>query len=189
MPRNDKLDILHKYLFTTEEIKLSPSDKIMLERVKSAYTVWLDKPTLSEASMRDYLIANFKISKVQALQDLAYIRILLGNVQNAGKEFYRYKVNNLMDEAAVAAVAGNHAKAKSLTKIAEIIIKNNRCDQDDGEKMSYGDIVPVQWDMSVDPAIAGVNRSPEVMARAEKLRKKYMDEVAEDIECEDGSKN
>lgn len=185
MSRNDSLDLISKALFD-DSVQLSEADQLMLLRLKDAYTFWLDKPLLSDSDIRDYLMVKYDLSKPQALNDLYRVKILLGNVTNASKEFMRHKVNTLMDEAYAAANAGFDKKAKALAKIAEIIIANNRTDQDDGEKLPFDQIVPKDYSYTLDPSIVGVKPDPSIKKKAESLYQKYAEDIEVEIEDNDG---
>lgn len=188
MAKEDTLDLIHKAMFSLEPVKLSEENKQLLERMKATYTTWLENPMMSTTQLRNYMMTSFGLSRQAALRELNYVRTIMGDVTNASKEFWRYKVNHLADMAAQAAVAGDDRKAKALCKVAEIYIKNNRTDQEDGEKIPYDQIVPPQFEMSVDPEVAGVHADPTVMAKARRLQEKYLREIsdAEYEEVKDG---
>lgn len=180
MPRNDSMDLVVKAMFDNS-VELSDNDRQMLVRLRDVYTFWLEKPTLTDSKIRDYLMVNHKISKSQAYTDIAHIKMVLGNVPVASKEFFRYKANHILDEAHAAAIAGNDKKAKALTKIAEAIAYNNRTNEDDGEKMPFDEIVPKDLSFTIDPTVAGVKEIPGMREKAMKLLKKYSDEIELDV--------
>lgn len=176
MARKDTIDLVVKAMFDSS-VELSTTDQEMLVRLRDVYTFWLEKPTLTDSKIRDYLMVNYQLSRTQAYSDISHIKMVLGNVPVASKEFFRYKANHILDEAHAAAIAGNDRKAKALTKIAEAIVYNNRTDQDDGEKIPFDEIVPQDLSFSVDPAVAGVKAIPGTKEKALKLLKKYSDEI------------
>lgn len=180
MPRNNSMDLVVKAMFDNS-VELSDNDRQMLVRLRDVYTFWLEKPTLTDSKIRDYLMVNHKISKSQAYTDIAHIKMVLGNVPVASKEFFRYKANHILDEAHAAAIAGNDKKAKALTKIAEAIAYNNRTNEDDGEKMPFDEIVPKDLSFTIDPTVAGVKEIPGMREKAMKLLKKYSDEIELDV--------
>lgn len=185
MPRTDKLELIYKAMFVPEEeISLSPTDRALLMRVKFGYTTWLEHPTYTDAQMRNLLMTQFGIEKYLALQDLTLIRLVLGNVSNASKEFFRYKVNHILDLATNAALAGDHAKAKSLTKIAEAFARNNRTEDNDGEYIPWDKIVPKDISVSIDPEVAGVKVERGAVEAAKKLRRKLLEE-SEEVDYEE----
>lgn len=178
MGRADSLELISQALFDTEKRQsLSPADAELLERVRDAYTFWLEKPTMTDTNIRDYLMANHCISRSQAYNDIAIIKAVLGNVPTASKEFYRYKANHILDQAHAAAIAGNDAKAKALTKIAEAIAYNNRTYDDDGEKMPFNEIVPKDLSFTLDPSAAGIKPVDGLREKSKRLFEKYKEEI------------
>jgi len=180
MARNDTMDLMVRAMFDSS-VELSPKDREMLERLRDVYTFWLSKPTLTDSEIRDYLMVNFNISKFAAYSDISLIKLVLGNVPTAAKEFYRYKANHILDEAHKAAMAGNEKKAKALTKIAEAIAYNNRTNEDDGDKMPFDDIVPKDLSFTIDPTVAGVKVIPGMREKAMKLYHKYAEDIELDV--------
>lgn len=178
MPRDNTLELITDALFDNEKkTQLSVTDTAILERIRDVYTFWLEKPTLTDTNIRDYLMVNFSLSKSQAYRDIAILKTVLGNVPTASKEFHRYKVNHILDEAHAAAIAGNDHKAKALTKVAEIYAYNNRTNEDDGDKLPFGDIVPKDLSFTLDPEAAGVRAVPGIREKSDRLFKKYNEEI------------
>ena len=172
--RNDRLEVVYEALFSPEEQqKLSEGDRAMIERLQDAYTTWISKPVMSDIAIRDYLMTKHSLSRSQAYKDIAIIKVLLGNVPLATKEFFRHKANFILDEAYAAATAGNDKKAKALTKIAEAIVYNNRTNEDDGEKYPWDKIVPKDASFSINPEDAGVQSVRGISEKAKKLKEKY----------------
>ena len=181
--RLDRYDLFSRAILD-DSVQLTEAQQQELRRIKDAYAYWLDKPSLSEKDIRDYIVTRYGLSKTQAYDDLAFIKLLLGNVTLAAKNWWRYKVNAILDMAVKAADSGDTAKAKALQKIAESYIKNNRCDVADGERLPWEEIKPKDWSFSVDPAVAGVKADPKLRARAAALKKKYLEEAdAEEVEA------
>lgn len=183
MARMERYDLFARAILD-DSVPLTESQRAELDRIKDAYTYWLDKPMLSEKDIRDYLIVRHGMSKTQAYDELTFVKLLLGNVTLAAKNWWRFKVNAILDTATKAAEAGDTAKAKALQKIAESYIKNNRCNTDDGERLPWEEIKPKDWSFSVDPAVAGVKVDPKLRERAAALKKKYLQEAdAEEVEA------
>ena len=179
MRKSDSFDLIEQHLFDATT-KLSPTDKATAERLRDLYTYWMAHPDLSDARMASYDRAQYNISRSQSYNDIGKVKTLLGNVPVAHKNWIQNKVNSLLDEAANAARAGDHSKAKSLTKIAEAFIKNNRLEQDEGEKINYDDVVIGDLVVSGDPELLGIKPVPGLMEKARKLKKQYMEDVDRD---------
>ena len=82
-------------------------------------------------------------------------------------------------------MAGDHAKAKSLTKIAEVFARNNRTEDNDGELLPWDKIVPKDWSLSVDPEVAGVKLQPGAVEAARRLRRQLLEEETKEVSYED----
>ena len=178
MARDNTLELITDALFNNEKrLLLTVTESATLERIRDVYTFWLEKPTFTDTNIRDYLMVNFSISKSQAYRDIGMLKTVLGNVPTASKEFHRYKVNHILDEAHAAAIAGNDHKAKALTKVAEIYAYNNRTNEDDGDKLPFGDIIPRDVSFTLDPTAAGVIAVPGLREKADKLYNKYKEEI------------
>ena len=179
MPRNDSYNLVEMHLFDPK-IKLSGVDQEVANRLRDLYTYWMAHPDLSDARMASYARAHYGVSRAQSYNDIGKVKLLLGNVPVAHKNWIQNKVNSLLDEAANAARAGDHNKAKSLTKVAEAFIKNNRLEQDDGEKIPYEDVVIGDLVTTGDPQVVGVKPVPGIVEKARKLKAIYMEEVDRD---------
>lgn len=179
MARNDSFNLIEQHLFDPSK-KLSDADKKVADRIRDLYTYWMAHPDLSDARIAAYDRAQYGVGRAQSYNDIGKVKTLLGDVPVAHKNWIQNKVNSLLDEAANAARANDHAKAKSLTKIAEAFIKNNRLEQDDGEKIPYDDIVIGDLVVSGNPELVGVKPVPGLMEKARKLKAKYMEDVDRD---------
>ena len=175
---HDILDLL-AHALEDPKFKLQPSDQIRLDRLKNVYGHWVDNPLLSETMIRDYLIANFNIGRSQAYNDIAVIKAIFGNAPKMDKDFQRFRANKLLEMAAAAALAGNDKKATSLTKIAEVIVKTNKLEEDEGEKLKWSEIKPVDLSFTVDPSVIGIEKEKGIEEKSRKLLKQYMQDIDE----------
>lgn len=175
-PNPEMLDLIFAKM-EDESISLTTQQQIRFDRLTDAYTHWLSNPLLPDNRMRDYIMARYGVTTRIAYQDLAIIKALYGRVPLANKEQQRHKANHLYDMAAAAAVAGNDAKAKALTKIADGIVKNNRLDENDGEEFPWEDIVPKDMSLTVDPSVIGIEPVPNIQQKAAKLLKQYTADI------------
>lgn len=183
---NETLDLMVRKM-EDDSIQLTEKAQVHFDRLRDAYTHWLSNPLLSDNRMRDYLIAMYGVSTMQAYRDLYLIKMLFGSVAPANKEQMRYKANYLYDAAAAAAMAGNDAKAKALTKIADGIVKNNRLEEQEGEDYPWEEIIPVDISLSVDPSVIGIEPVPNIREKAAKLLKRYTEDInGPEIEIQDG---
>jgi hypothetical protein len=177
MPKQNIIDKMDTLLFDPLPADISPHERAMMVRYRDAYTHWLDNPLESDADIRDYLINNHHIEKSQAYRDIANIKLLLGNVRNAGKEWHRHRVNVLLEKAAAAALEGRTAEATALSKVATAFIKNNKLDLEDGEQLPFAEIIPPVFEPTTDPTVIGLKPLPNLRQRIEDLKQKYIGEI------------
>ena len=186
---NETLDLIVRKM-ENDSIILTESQQEHYDRLRDAYTHWLSNPLLSDNRMRDYLMATHHVSTSQAYRDITLVKMLFGSVQVANKEQMRYKANYLYDAAAAAAMAGNDAKAKALTKIADGIVKNNRLEEQEGEDYPWDEIIPVDISLTVDPSVIGIEPIPHIREKAAKLLKAYTEDIdGPEIQIADGDQS
>ena len=58
---------------------ISEKDRERLERMKAVYARWLENPLLTDTNMRDFIMANYKVGRAMAYQDIALIKAIFGN--------------------------------------------------------------------------------------------------------------
>lgn len=125
----------------------------------------------------------FDISKAQAYRDIANVKICLGNIKAAGKEWQRYRANSILDEAYKAAIDGDSKQSKSLTLIANAMVKVNRLDVNEGEQIPWEEVIPQNFEPSSDPTVIGLKPIENLRERIAVLKKKYIDDITvEDVE-------
>jgi tryptophan 2,3-dioxygenase len=177
MAKQSAIDRINSALFDPMPGDTSAQEEAIAVRYRDAFTYWLDNPMASDADIRDYLMNCYQLSKSQAYRDIANIKLLLGNVRNAGKEWHRHRVNVLLEQGAKAGLEGQTAIATAISKIATAMIKNNRLDMDDGEQIPYDEIVPPTWEPTTDPTVIGIKPIPNLRERISELYKKLADEI------------
>lgn len=181
----DKLtlfDKIQKSLFSDSEqdiSDLSERDLEIRKRYMAAFTVWLENPTYTDKQLANYLKLNFKIENSQAYRDIGRLRVMLGNVRNAGKEWHRFTVIQMALKSYALAEKNNDAKAMAVA--AGVYGKYTRCDQLEAEDLPYDSIIPPDFEPSPDVTVLGFKRDPNAEKKREKLRRKYMKETEDAI--------
>ncbi len=172
-------DILDSFTRAIENpsFKLPPADAVRLDRLKQIFTRWHENPLITDIQMRDYIMSNFGVGRSQAYDDMNLVVKLFGSAPKAEKEFMRMKANRLLQSATAAALAGDDKQAKALTKIAEVIVKNNQLDQPDGEDYQWEEIVPKDESFSVDPTVIGIEKVPDIEEKSRRLLQQYTKEI------------
>lgn len=194
MPKKEErtIDKIAKSLYTDiDEIKnLTPKEFEIRNRLVKIFTIWHDKPSLTDSQMIQ-AIRNFKddngkhIEERQAYRDLHNVKILLGNVQNASKEWHRYTVI----EVAKRAIQIAEAKKDPIAMImgADKIGKYTKCDQREDDAAPWEDIIPPSLDTTNDIRVLDPKLyDKDIDEKRRKLRAKFSGDVI-DTDYEDVS--
>jgi len=177
----DKLtlfDKIQKSLFSDTEDQLeglSARDLEIRKRYMSAFTVWLENPTYTDKQIANHLKVTFKIENSQAYRDIGNLRIMLGNVRNAGKEWHRFTVIQMAKDAYALAVKQHDAKAMAVA--AGVYGKYTRCDQIEADQMPWDSVIPPEFEPSPDVTILGFKKIANSEERRKKIMRKYMQET------------
>ncbi len=161
---DDDKSIPYYHSFTKKELEIK-------HRYANVFAYWIDKPTISEKKIVQYIEKTFNIEKSQAYRDINYIKILLGNVKNASKEWQRYKVIAMIDKA--YEVAENKHDAKSMIMAANVLGRYTQLDKEEILKLRYGDIVPQSWEITGDVTVLGIKPIDNLKEKQKKMREKY----------------
>ena len=154
-----------------------------LQRLRGIYAYWLQFPSKFDKEIVDYDMKKFKVGRAQAYDDLHLTQILMGNLQQASKEFMRWKINRDLEED--LRLARQRGDLRAVASIEKNRIMNNRTDKDDEPELEFDKIVPQQFEMTDDPTVIGIQKIPGLRDRIRKLEKKYGDTKIEDAEFEE----
>jgi hypothetical protein len=188
MSRKPNLDKFHDVLFKDfdEQKHLNLSEQKQLMRFRAAFTMSLENPSIPDTVLRDYLIEEFGISTTQAYADIGNVRILLGNVRNAGKEWVRYLVNETLKKAIEDARALGSKGIVLAIMAADKLGKYNRLDREDAETLPWEEIVPVPIEPTSDPTVLGIKPLENKEEVIRNMYEKYKGEIEiEDIGYEE----
>ena len=109
------VDDYMKYMPLNEDelldLHLSAIVKARVERLRGCYAFWLRYPRYTVREMVDQDKAMFGVSESQAYDDIHLCQLMLGNLNAASKEFWRWKVNQEIDEDRKAALAAGDFRA------------------------------------------------------------------------------
>ena len=182
--RKDNLALIEANMFLPEEKqeKMTESQKDLLKQVTDCYNLQLQRPMISRAYLRNYLMRKYKVSKVQAYNIITYAATLLGNVQASHKNWVRQRIEFLCEQAYVAADAGNLKKAETLTKIASTLAKAFQTNLDEGEIINaqkYLESEPIT--LTIDPSVLNIKITPAKQKEIDGMLRKYEIEDADFI--------
>lgn len=142
-----------------------------LQRVKGVYDYWRQFPNKQTADIVEYEQQMFSIGKTQAYEDIRLVKLLLGDIEASTKEFWRWRINTLIEENIKSARrAGDWRAVASLVKN---LIQNNKTDKEDPLELDFDKIVPQQFEMSDDIRIVNPNAIKTPRKKIEELLKKY----------------
>lgn len=180
--RKDNLALIEANMFLPEEKqeKMTESQKDLLKQVTDCYNLQLQRPMVSRAYLRNYLMRKYKVSKVQAYNIITYAATLLGNVQASHKNWVRQRIEFLCEQAYVAADAGNLKKAETLTKIASTLAKAFQTNLDEGEIINaqkYLESEPIT--LTIDPSVLNIKITPTKQKEIDGMLRKYEIEDAD----------
>ena len=199
MARQDTLGLIHDNLFRKDE-NLTTKQKELLQRYEAAFTIWLDRPWMSDKEIRNFLTKRFGISLSQAYQDIKNLQFLFGKVRNASKEWYRYMANELIKEAIgeIEDTDGDKDCVKSAVLLAsakiaaaEALVKINRLNKLDADPFDWEQLKLPEFEPTNDPVEAGIltgTTRSDLAEKIKKLEEKYSDVIEiKDIPYEDVS--
>jgi hypothetical protein len=172
---NDENDLPPERIFTKQEL-------VIRERYMNVFTFWLDKPTLSDKKIIQYMITNLGISKRQAYYDVDKIKVLLGNVRNATKEWQRYKLISMLDRAYELAEVKKMPIAMIMA--ADKLGKYTNLDKEDALHIPYDEIVPQSFEPTGDVSVLGIQPIPDLKERQRQMREKYGSTMIEETSYE-----
>lgn len=165
MAESKFIEKCQRYLFNRESElpDLTPGQMAKLERYETCFVFWLENSHLSENDIVFYLMEHHNVSKSQAWRDVFDIKILLGNVSKARKEWERYRANNMIAEGYKRVQEAQNALD---VKIGEAMIKAGRAMADvhrlnklDPEEMDWSKVNTPQVEPVYDPALIDTNMS------------------------------
>jgi hypothetical protein len=186
MNKQYSLDKYHNILFRElDESILTVDEKKILIRYRAVFTLSLETPWVTDVELRDYLVSEFGISIPQAYKDLTNVRVLLGSVQNAGKEWIRYMVNETLKKAIDDARKLGKSGIKLMIMAADTLGKYNRLDKEDSLEIPWDDIIPQSIEPTSDPTVLGIKPLENKEEAIRKMYEKYKDEIEiEDVDYE-----
>ncbi len=174
MNEKTTLDKIQKELFSPpdEKTDLAPNYKVIKARLLKGFTFWLENPHLPESKIVNFLQNTCNISRTQAYQDLKNIKILLGNVRNASKEWYRHMVIEMCRSAYNIAKIKRDAKAMALA--ADKIGKYAKLDKEEDDPLPWDQLVPPNFEPKPDVEILGIKPVSNIDEYRKNLRSKFL---------------
>lgn len=186
------IDICKVDLFTDKAELVSKYDAARAEhivRLRDMYTWVLENPSLPERRFISRFREQYGLSLSKLYADLAVIKTLIPLIAEKSKDYYRWKVSQVLEE--VIEKARETEDLKTMERAASSLARVNRVEEPDPETVPYEDIVPAPFVLSADPRDAGLT---PMKNKEERLKKLYRDlrlqhPDVEDIDYEEADVN
>lgn len=186
MAKSNTLELLRVHLFDDidklKNANLASQSIERIQRMRAAFVMWNKYPLKKDAEMRDYIMSFGGVQKTAAYQDIQLLKILLGEFNETSKEFHRFKFNSMINKA--YEMAEHKKDAKAMAAAAANYAKFNQLDKEDAVKIPWDEIIPQRFEPTSDPSVIGIKPVKNIQARIEAMKRKYIDDIADDISFE-----
>lgn len=182
--RDENLDLIVNNMFAPEAQRkeLTERQQQLVLQVTDCYNLQLQKPMISRASLRNYLVQKYGVSKIQAYKIIQYAAVALGNVQPSHKNWVRQRIEFLTEKAYEAVEAKDYKRALVLTKIAATLAKSFSTNVDEGELINAQKYLEIdQVNITIDPTAINIRVSEPKQKEINRLLRKY---EIEDVDAE-----
>lgn len=170
-----------RFLFASEEemeeAKLQPLVRQRMLRLRDMYAYWLRHPAYPDKAIVAQLRSQYNVGFTQAHEDVRLLKICLGNLGQVTRQWCQYVFLQRCEEGFAMARSSNDASA--FAKVLSALGKFTRLDHDESIGPDYSQIVPQQFELTSDPAVAGFERIPNVQERVRKLFDRFKKEAEE----------
>ena len=189
MPNVSALELCRSDLFTNEAELLQrryPAQLVeRVKRVRSMYFWVIANPEASDTQFVQEVKSRFELSHVTAYSDLAIIKAILPNISAAGRDFHRWRYNEMILET--YQMAKKRKDTKTMEKAASSYAKWNHVDVDDEKAMPLELILVQPFTATSDPSVLGIKPIPNLQDKIDAMIEKYRAETLdiEDVEFEE----
>ncbi|MDO4984402.1 MAG: hypothetical protein Q4E48_01780 [Prevotella sp.] len=178
MPLPTDLDNYSKYIvLNDDELQKLPINPAVIQRVhrlRGLYAYWLQFPDKFERDILQQDMALFGVGRAQAYDDVRLVQVILGNMQQAARNFMRWKINqDLEQDLRAARRAGDH---KSVAAIEKVRVMNNRTDKEDEPNTNYERIPNLGVVFTDNPKVLGIegyDNAASLRKDVNSMNKKY----------------
>lgn len=187
MAKPQTLELCRLHLFDDidklKENNISQQGIDRILRLRAAFVMWNNYPTKKDAEVRDYIMSISNVEKTAAYEDIQILKILIGEYQETSKEFHRFRFNAMINNAYDLAERKHDAKAMAIA--GGYYAKYNQLDKENAVKIPWDEIIPQRFEPTSDPTQIGIKPVPNIKEKISKMKKKYMNDIAEDIDFEE----
>jgi hypothetical protein len=190
MPLPANIDEYSRYIvMNDDELQVQPINPAVIERVhrlRGLYAYWLQFPDKFERDIMQQDMALFGVGRAQAYDDVRLVQMLLGNMQQANRNFMRWKINQ--DLEADLKAARRQGDYRSVASLEKVRVLNNRTDKEDEPQMDYDRIPLFGVIMTSNPAalkIEGYDNEAALRKDVASMNRKYSREIERQKEYTD----
>lgn len=187
MPLPAILEVAHSHLFSSRDEMTAaglPAVTIRhLERLRDIYNYWVAFPSKRDRDIVAALRARYGIGDTVARQDLRVIKTLLGDLQRVSRDYMRYRVTVMLEDA--YASAKDSGDARGMVSAAKALADAHQLDKDDDRSGVLDSLLPVALTFTDDPEVIGIPRMPNHREAIRKMKERYATEQTEYVEFED----
>ncbi|MBQ6203620.1 MAG: hypothetical protein IJK46_05945 [Prevotella sp.] len=190
MPLPANLDEYSRYIVMNDdelkEERISPAIVQRIHRLRGLYAYWLQFPDKFERDILQQDIALFGVGRAQAYDDVRLVQIILGNMQQANRNFMRWKINQDLEQDLKA--ARRQGDYRSVAQLEKVRVLNNRTDKEDEPQTDYDRIPLFGVVMTSNPAalkIEGYDNEALLRKDIDAMNKRYSREIEKEKEYTD----
>lgn len=190
MPLPANLDEYSRYIVMNDdelkEERISPAIVQRIHRLRGLYAYWLQFPDKFERDILQQDIALFGVGRAQAYDDVRLVQIILGNMQQANRNFMRWKINQDLEQDLKA--ARRQCDYRSVAQLEKVRVLNNRTDKEDEPQTDYDRIPLFGVVMTSNPAalkIEGYDNEASLRKDIDAMNKRYSREIEKEKEYTD----
>ena len=180
------IEIAKLHLFDSveqmNEAKIPAPMQDRLLRLRDIYTYWLQQPMTRDRDIAQRIIRLYGVQRTQAYQDIRIIKIILGEVHKATKEYHRYKFLQMI-ESSYEMARVNH-DARSMVAAADKYAKYTQLDKEDLVDRGFDKIAIQPMKPTDDPSVAGFKPVPNIREKIQKKIASYWNDEVEDVDFE-----
>ena len=189
MARKSNIDLCSKFLFNDDLVLTSEQRQSQL-RWRYILSKKLNEPLYRNNKLVEELMSGAEgaftgVAQSTAYNDINVVQSVLGNIQNASKEFLRYTIIEGAKEA--YEIAKKLEDAQGMTSALNIMGKYTRADKDD-DRFDFSNMLPPVFeptdDLSVVEGLQPIDNLEEKRRALRALHSGKLSDIA-DVESED----
>lgn len=172
MRQKSVLEAVMNDLYTDKEELLKRYSDVITDavvRIRAMYEWVIEHPSRRDRDFVEEDMQRHDISQAQAYTDLANVKTIIPQMQSHTKDFYRWKVLNMLEET--YSLAKSRKDVRTMERAATSIGKLARIDTDEEMTLPFDRIVVQPFTATTDPSVLGIKKLPDHDRAVAKLLK------------------